>query len=101
MIKSIFQIPGSIKGLWLSVLFSILCLSAYEWGLFRKEKLRRFLENKIDMLANEYRTEKAAYLELYEQINGQNEPEFIELTLKKTLGVTRAEETKIVFRVKE
>lgn len=53
------------------------------------------------MLANEYRTEKAAYLELYEQINGQNEPEFIELTLKKTLGVTRAEETKIVFRVKE
>lgn len=101
MIKTILHIPSPLRGLWLSILFTIICLCIYEWGLFRKEKLRRYLENKIEALTSEKRTEKKTLLELTEQIEAQNDPDWIELTLKKTLGATRVGETKFVFRIQE
>lgn len=101
MFKSIIKIPNNIRGAGLTILFTIICLCVYEWGLFRKEKLRRFLENKIVALNAEKQAEKVAHIDLMEQMEAETDPEWVELVLRKNLGVIGEGETKIVFQVIE
>lgn len=84
--------------LWFTLFFTILCLGVYEWGVFRKEKLRRYLENKIVTLHGEREREKKLNFQLEEQLKAQSDPAWVELLLRKKLGVVKVGEKKIVFK---
>lgn len=101
MIKGIIDIPSPVRGISFTILFTIICVCVYEWGLFHKEKLRRYLENKIETLTEEKRVEKLAFLDLMEEIEAEKDPEWLEMVLKKNLGVVGIGETKIVIRIIE
>lgn len=96
--KSLIFITDHLRGLWTCILFTIICLGVFEWGLFRKNILRSYLENKLSTLTLEFQNQTHIQKILKEQINAQTDPEWIELVLKKQLGVARPHETKILFR---
>ncbi len=99
LFKDLIEIPSSTKGFWIAILFSIVCLCVYEWGLSRKDTLYRYLESKMVALTEEREREKAVRHGLREEIEAHHDPEWIGLALKKNLGAVKAGEAKIIFKV--
>lgn len=83
---------------WWVALFSILCFLYYEQSqrqrISQYEELnQRFLELKLS-----YENAKALKTKLKQEINSQSDPAWVELILKRELGVIAEGETKFYFR---
>lgn len=98
LLKGLIFISAHLRGLWVSILFTIVCLGVYEWGLSRKNTLRSYLENKLDQLTVAKESEIHTHIVLKDQIKAQKDPEWVELVLKKELAVARPHEIKIIFK---
>ena len=83
---------------WWVVFFLILCYLFFERG--QEQRDRAFKELSIQL--NELKLEKEHALDLQKdlqlQINSQSDPEWIELTLRKGLGVVPEGQKKIYFK---
>ncbi len=93
--KTFFE--GIIHSWWV-VLFVLFCAIIYERGIRSLNENRRQLLEKLE----ELQSEKSALLKLQEelqlQINSQNDPEWIELTLMKNLGLVPEGQYKIYIQ---
>lgn len=98
LLKGLIFISAHLRGLWVSILFTTLCLGVYEWGLFRKNTLRSYLENKLQELSVAQESEIRQRITLTDQINAQKDPDWVELVLRKELAVASSRETKIIFK---
>lgn len=82
---------------WWVFVFALICYLLYSEGINKKILVDRELHEKI----LDFETRKALALEiqndLKEQIQSQNDPAWIELTLMKGLGVVPEGQTKVYF----
>jgi hypothetical protein len=93
--KTFFE--GIIHSWWV-VLFVLFCAIIYERRVRTLNENRRQLIEKLDELQNEKSNLLKLQEELQLQINSQNDPEWIELTLMKNLGLVPEGQYKIYIQ---
>jgi hypothetical protein len=79
------------------IFFLIACYAFYEQGLRIRNHDFDKLYDRFLQLEMEKKEALAIQEDLLLQINSQSDPEWVELTLKKVLGLISQEETKIYF----
>lgn len=82
------------------VLFSLICLMLYEQGNKQRTLFFEDLNIKFQALDREMKEAENQNQTLLLQINSQSDPAFVELTLKKVLGVVPEGEIKVYFSEK-
>lgn len=82
---------------WWVLLFLICCYLCYEQGLKHREVVFGQLKNQYDELQREKILALHQQKELLLQINSQSDPDWIELTLMKVLGLVNEGQTKVLF----
>ncbi len=85
-----------IKSWWM-ILFILGCYLCYEQGLRKRDHDFFKLHLQYVELQNESRQAKALQENLLLQINSQSDPNYVELTLMKGLGLVAEGETKVLF----
>ena len=82
---------------WWSILFFLLCYFAYDQALAHRKREEVRLRKKLESLTLQKEIAKERQEELKLQIASQNDPEWIEMTLKKELGLVPEGEKKVHF----
>lgn len=98
MHTSFFDFLGStfVRWWWVA-LFVLICLMAYEHSADNKDKEQSLLLAQLLELEAEKTKALAVHEELMGQINSQSDPEWIELTLMRVVGLCSEGQTKVVF----
>lgn len=81
---------------WLSV-YALVALIIFERGLYRIESEKRKLLSEQADLAKRKNIAQKSHLELEQIIASQNDPEWIEQTLMKVLGLVPEGYKKVIF----
>ena len=99
--RSSFSLLGLCRRSWWVVLFCCGCFTVYAQAVQKKSKDCLDLRDRIGKL----RVEKEGITRLHEdlllQIGSQSDPQWIELTLKKQLGVVPEGQKKVYFKKDE
>lgn len=82
---------------WVTISFLILCLGVLEQGLSKLQTEQVKLEASYHALLNQKAIALKNHDRLTRQINSQSDPAWIEMTLKKTLGVVPENQIKVFF----
>lgn len=82
---------------WWVILFILLCYLGYALGLHQWDDDFTKLRTQYLELQQEKQKALAQQENLLMQINSQNDPAWIELTLMKTLGLVPEGQTKVLF----
>lgn len=82
--------------LW-TLLVLLFCYGFYLHGMHKKKQMRAELKNKVDVLENRLYAAIEKREDLLLQIESQSDPAWIELMLKKHLGLVPAGQTKVYF----
>jgi hypothetical protein len=93
--KSIFE---RITHSWWVILFILICSIVYERAVRSINENKRELLKKLEELEEEKKNLLKWQEELQLQINSQNDPEWIELTLMKNLGLVPEGQYKIFIQ---
>lgn len=83
---------------WWVILFALLCFYGYEKGFERIKSEYALLHEKYENLHNDRDKALSYQEELRLHLNSQNNPEWIELTLMKELGLIPQGQTKVIFK---
>jgi len=83
---------------WWVLAFALFCLIAYEQGVYKARDTEQKLSTKMEWLQEEQTRQLARQQDIKLQINSQSDPEWIELSLMRVLGVVPKEQKKIYFR---
>lgn len=86
---------------WWVVLFMLCCYFLYEQGLMKREHDFTKLQTQYQELLKQRDLALAEQETLTVQINSQSDPEYVELTLMKVLGLTPEGSTKVLFTNQE
>lgn len=89
------------KKSWWVLIFCSGCLAIYAQGMQKKSLACVDLKNRIEKLEWEKTLSVSTQQELQLQINSQNDPAWIELTLMKQLGVVPEGQMKVFFKKDE
>jgi len=82
---------------WWVVLFILFCYLCYEQGLRKRDvDFAKLYIQYMDLLDEKQRA-LAKNENLHLQINSHNDPEFVEMTLMKGLGLVPEGQTKVLF----
>lgn len=82
---------------WPVVLFSLMCLLFYEQGNKHRQEFYKELKVRFQDLFDDMKEAERLNEALWLQINSQSDPAFVELTLKKVLGVVPEGQIKVFF----
>jgi len=82
---------------WITVTFAILAIGVLEQGLSKLYHEQIKLEAQYEELLKQKKQALELQYQLTKQINSQSDPAWLELILKKTLGVVPEGQTKIYF----
>lgn len=82
-------------------LFSILCLACYSQALHKKEQICEALQAQIQDLEKNKELYLSQQEDLLLQIHSQEDPAWIEMVLKKRLGVVPEGQMKVYFKKAE
>lgn len=82
---------------WWVLAFMLLCLIFYERGIKNTHALHQHLYESRKKLENEKLMALEEMHHLQMQINSQSDPKWIELTLKKEMGLVSEGERKVYF----
>ncbi len=85
-----------IKSWWV-ILFMLICYMGYEQSLCKGQYDYLLLEKRLKELQLEKKRELAIQEDLILQINSQSDPDWIELTLMRVLGLVPKNQTKVYF----
>jgi hypothetical protein len=86
---------------WWFLLFLSCSLLIYSHIRYRKEMLRNDLQKQIAQLLFEKQEAEFQKAELTAQIRSQNDPAWIEIILKKRLGLVPQGQMKVFFKKEE
>lgn len=84
---------------WWVILFSIICYMFYEQQLIKRDVQFIMLKNTMAELQKQKREALTQQEDLLLQINSQSDPDWVELTLMKGLGLVPEGYTKAYFTV--
>ena len=82
---------------WWVALFVLLCYAVYERGVSSVDRKKERMSGRITQLRTEIALAQEMQRDLKEQANAQEDPAWIELTLRRVLGLTPKGAVKIVF----
>jgi hypothetical protein len=82
---------------WWVFFFALLCFICYEQGVKAWKTQHKILSFRLNELQNEYEVALRRKTELKEQIQSQNDPEWIELVLMNKLGLVPEGQKKVIF----
>ena len=104
--RSVFTLEkGSISslfpGLWWMLFFWLLCFVVYSQAMQKKTRVCLELENKIQSLESLKQASLEEREDLVLQISSQNDKDWIEMILKKRLGVVPEGQMKVYFKKDE
>ncbi|MBJ7449725.1 MAG: hypothetical protein JHC93_05130 [Parachlamydiales bacterium] len=85
---------------WWVILFALCCYMVYERGAFKKDIELNLLKAKLVEMETHKQTLLDEQGDLITQIQSQNDPDWIELTLMKGLGLVPEGQTKVLFQKK-
>ena len=98
---SAFSWLGFCKKSWWVLMFCSGCLAIYAQGMQKKSLACVDLKNRIEKLQWERDLSLKTQEDLQLQISSQNDPDWIELTLMKQLGVVPEGQRKVFFKKDE
>ena len=96
-----FSLLSFFRSSWWMFLFCSLSMSLYYNGYQKKSLACLDLRNKIQKLEQERNLAALSKEDLQLQIDSQSDPAWIELTLKKQLGVVPEGQKKVCFHNEE
>lgn len=82
---------------WWTILLLLFCYGFYLHGMQKKKELYCDLKEKIDLLENQLMVARETREDLLLQIDSQSDPAWIEILLKKHLGMVPFGQTKVYF----
>ncbi|MBA2728501.1 MAG: hypothetical protein H0U49_10070 [Parachlamydiaceae bacterium] len=82
---------------WWVILFALFCFMVYEQGLKTSNERLMALSNQLDTLQGEKKKVLKQQVRLSKEVESQDDPDWIELTLMKELGLTPEGHTKVLF----
>ncbi len=85
---------------WWTVLFILFCYGFYLHGMHEKKQLFAELKSNVDLLEKQLCSAIEMREDLILQIDSQNDPAWIEMLIKKQLGMVPSGQTKIYFERK-
>ncbi|NGX61833.1 MAG: hypothetical protein K940chlam9_01322 [Chlamydiae bacterium] len=85
-----------LKSWWL-ILFFLVVYFAYDVAIQRRDREERRLREKFSIITESIEIEQERKEEVKLAIRSRQDPESIELTLRKKLGVISEKETKVLF----
>lgn len=83
---------------WWVILFLLACYFFYEHGIERREANFAKLQQQYLELQNEKKKALAIQKDLILQVNSQSDPEWVQLTLMKGLGLVPEGQVKVIFK---
>ncbi len=90
-------IERSIFKSWWVVLFTLFCYGLYEHSGSKKSNDYMQLYTQLLNLQSEFARQVKIQEDLHLQINSQSDPDWLELTLMKGLGLVPEKQTKVFF----
>jgi hypothetical protein len=82
---------------WWTVLLLLFCYGFYLHAMHKKKELYVGLKGKVDLLETQLAFARENREDLLLQINSQSDPAWIEILLKKHLGMVPFGQTKVYF----
>jgi len=82
---------------WWVIFFMLGCYLCYEQGLRQRDRDYSKLYTQFQELEKEKKLASTLQAHLLLQINSQSDPDWIELTLMKGLGLVAEGQTKVIF----
>lgn len=86
---------------WWTVLLLLFCYGFYLHAMQKKKELYSQLKGKVHLLENQLAAAKETQEDLLLQMNSESDPAWIELLLKKHLGMVPFGQTKVYFDADE
>lgn len=86
---------------WWVIGFMLFCYLMYERGLLKRDQDFAKLHSQYLDMQNQYKQALLLQSNLLLQVNSQSDPEWVELTLMKGLGLVPDEQIKVVFVEKQ
>jgi len=83
---------------WWVLAFALFCLIAYEQAVYKAREAENKLATRMIQLSEEKHRQLARQGDIKLQINSQSDPQWIELTLMRVLGVVPQGQKKITFQ---
>lgn len=93
---STFNLKQYLKK-WGIIYFILLVSFVMERSLKKLQDEKKFLVQKLEILKTDIEYAKNFQIQLKEEVNSQSDPAWIELVLKKELGLIPEGQIKIVF----
>jgi hypothetical protein len=82
---------------WWTILLLLFCYGVYLHAMHKKKELYVELKTKVDLLEQQLVTARDTREDLLLQIQSQSDPAWIEMLLKKHLGMVPFGQTKVYF----
>lgn len=82
---------------WWTILFILICLFTYDLASRKKVRIEKNLQAKLSQLEISITQAEQKQLSLQEQIDAQNDTDWIELTLMRKLGLVPENQQKVTF----
>lgn len=82
---------------WWTILVLLFCYGFYLHGMHKKKELFGELKSKVDLLEKQLYSAVESREELLMEIDSQSDPAWIEILLKKHLGMVPYGQTKVYF----
>ncbi|MDN3506226.1 MAG: hypothetical protein P0S96_03255 [Simkaniaceae bacterium] len=82
---------------WWTILLLIFCYGLYLHAMHTKKELYVDLKTKVDLLQQQLELATVAREDLLLQIQSQTDPAWVEMLLKKHLGMSGFGQTKVYF----
>ena len=99
--KALLFLKKHLTYSWIALAFCIICVGVLEKALQQLEKEVIHLDARYQELLTQKKEALNMQHQLTRQINSQNDPAWIELILKKNLGVVPEGQLKVFFESKE
>lgn len=82
---------------WWTVLFILFCYGFYLHGMHKKKQLFQELSQNVEILEKQLYAAVEKREDLLLQIDSQDDPAWIEMLIKKQLGMVPFDQTKVYF----
>lgn len=82
---------------WWTILFLLFCYGFYLHGMHKKKEVFEDLKSKVNLLESQLFAAVDKREDLLMQIESQTDPAWVEMLIKKNLGMAPRNQTKVFF----
>lgn len=101
MVGKVSKVDGWFHHSWWAVVFVLLCGLIYLHALRQKDRSYQELARQFRTLEQEKTAALADQEDLLSQISSQSDPAWVEMILKRNLGLVPEDQVKVYFQQRE